>query len=82
MGRLSPGADRRRRWLRLQPSTEDFRDLCAHTGASVATVAEVVCVTERTVRYWLAGKRRVPYAAFRLVRLLFRRELPDDAWQG
>ena len=39
-------------------------------------------MTSRTVRNWISGRVSVPYAAYRLVRILGRWELPDPAWAG
>lgn len=39
-------------------------------------------VTERTVRNWEAGRVAVPYAAFKLLRVLRGGELPGRAWKG
>lgn len=39
-----------------------------------------VCV--RTVRNWESRRRRVPYAAYRLLRILRNGELSGDAWNG
>lgn len=34
------------------------------------------------MRYWFAGKTAVPYASYRLLRILALYELPGDAWAG
>lgn len=46
---------------------------------------EVACllhVTPRTVALWETGKSRIPYAAFKLLRVLVALELPGEAWKG
>jgi hypothetical protein len=41
-------------------------------------------VTPRTVSFWEAGRTRIPYAAFRLLRVMLGGELPGPAreWEG
>lgn len=49
------------------------------------TREEVACllhVTARTVALWETGKSRIPYAAFKLLRVLVAFDLPGDAWKG
>lgn len=44
-------------------------------------MAHSLQVTERTVYAWFSGKTAVPYAAYRLLRILNRFELPGwDGW--
>ena len=59
-----------------------FRVMCADAGLPLDAVAQALHVTPRTVRYWFSGKTSVPYAAYRLIRILGRFELPDPAWKG
>lgn len=51
-------------------------------GLNVEAVGKLLHVTPRTVRYWFAGKTAVPYASYRLLRILASYELPGDAWAG
>ncbi|MFN3842515.1 MAG: VC1465 family Xer recombination activation factor [Rehaibacterium terrae] len=44
--------------------------------------ARLLRVCPRTVRNWEAGRTRIPYAAFKPMRLLRGFELPGDAWRG
>lgn len=39
-------------------------------------------VSERTLHNWEAGRVRIPYAAYKLIRILRGYELPGDAWKG
>lgn len=39
-------------------------------------------VTPRTIRYWVSGRVTVPYAAFRLLRVMRLFELPMSGWEG
>lgn len=44
--------------------------------------AQFLHVSSRTVHNWEAGKHDIPYATYKLLRLLNRMELPGQAWQG
>ncbi len=59
-----------------------FRVLCADAGLSIDAVAQTLHVTPRTVRYWFSGKTAVPYAAYKLVRVLRWFELPGKGFEG
>lgn len=59
-----------------------FRYMFSSLGWAVADVAKFLQVSTRTVQLWCAGKVRVPYAAYKLLRLQLRYELPGDAWNG
>lgn len=56
--------------------------MCADAGMTVDQTAKALHVTTRTVRYWISGRVAIPYAAYRLMRILGRYELPDSAWSG
>lgn len=51
-------------------------------GLTPESAARMLHVTPRTVRYWISGKVLVPYAAYRLLRILRGAELPSDSWDG
>lgn len=59
-----------------------FKVLCADAGLSLEEAAKLLHVTPRTIRYWFSGKVSVPYAAYKLVRVLRWFELPGAAWAG
>jgi DNA-binding transcriptional regulator YiaG len=59
-----------------------FRVLCADSGLSIDEAAKLLHVTPRTVRYWFSGQSAVPYAAYRLVRVLRWWELPQKGFEG
>ena len=59
-----------------------FKVMCADAGLSIDQAAKALHVTTRTVRNWISGRVGIPYAAYRLVRILGRWELPDPAWAG
>ncbi|MBU6503469.1 MAG: phage protein [Burkholderiales bacterium] len=45
-------------------------------------MAKLLHVTPRTLHNWIAGRHDIPYAAFKLLRVLLRYELPGDDWHG
>lgn len=51
-------------------------------GWSRADCAEFLHLTERCLRNWEAGRRPVPFAAYKLLRLHLGYELPGSAWRG
>lgn len=59
-----------------------FRVLCADAGLSIEATAQLLHVTPRTVRYWFSGRVTVPYAAYKLVRVMRLFELPCAGWDG
>jgi len=74
---------------RVRPSRHErllhgarFKVMCADAGLSIEQTAKVLHVTRRTVQLWISGRVRIPYAAYRLVRILGRYELPDPGWAG
>lgn len=54
----------------------------ASLGFTVDDVANFLQVSPRTVQLWVSGRVRIPYAAYKLLRLQLRYELPGDAWSG
>lgn len=59
-----------------------FKAMYASLGLSVDDAANFLQVTPRTVQLWISGRVRVPYAAYKLMRLQLRYELPGSAWDG
>lgn len=75
-------AGRHRKRPRIRRITpEQFRETREFTGKSREDVAEFLGVSLRTVGHWETGKARVPYAAFRLLRVALRGDMLDPAWQ-
>lgn len=56
--------------------------MLADLGLTPDTAAQALHVTPRTVRHWISGKTLVPYAAYRLLRILAGAELPSSGWDG
>lgn len=59
-----------------------FKAMFSSLGLSVVDVANFLQVTPRTVQLWVSGRVRIPFAAFKLMRLQLRYELPGKAWEG
>ncbi len=51
-------------------------------GWSIAEAAKYFQVTERTWHNWESGAHRIPFAVYKLCRVLARIELPGDSWAG
>ena len=59
-----------------------LRTARCNMGWSVADAAKYFQVTERTWHNWESGVHRIPFAVYKLCRVLARLELPGDAWAG
>lgn len=51
-------------------------------GLTTKAAAEMLDINERTIRNWEKGKSRIPYAAFRLMRVMAGYEFIDKRWDG
>ncbi|MDI1246495.1 MAG: VC1465 family Xer recombination activation factor [Rhodoferax sp.] len=51
-------------------------------GWSVEDAGKYFQVTDRTWHNWENGSHRIPYAVYKLARILARLELPSEAWAG
>ena len=60
----------------------DFQDLHKLSGLSRAEVAKALDVTARTVQNWETGGARIPWMAYRMLRILRGYALPGHAWEG
>ena len=59
-----------------------FVTMYRSAGLDRPAVAKLLRVSERTLHNWEAGIHDIPHAAYRLVRIQTRFELPDPAWRG
>jgi DNA-binding transcriptional regulator YiaG len=59
-----------------------FKSMYRNLGLDLPGCAQLLHVTERTLHNWLSGRHDIPYAAYRLLRLLNRMELPGESWSG
>ena len=56
--------------------------MCRQLGYTRAAAAKALQVSERTLHNWVSGKTAVPYAAYKLLRVLCFHEIPFKTWQG
>lgn len=68
----------RRRWI----DPQDFRDLRRMLLLTRREAAAVLDVTPRTVQNWETGGARIPWMAYRLLRLQRGCALPGSEWEG
>lgn len=54
----------------------------ARLGWSLSEAGKFFQVTERTWHNWETGSHRIPFAVYKLARVLARFELPSPAWAG
>lgn len=59
-----------------------FRAMLAELGLPHPDAAQLLHVSLRTLQNWLSGRHEVPYAAYKLLRLMRYIELPGEAWAG
>lgn len=59
-----------------------FKAMYQSLGLDLPGCAQLLHVSERTLHNWACGKHDIPYATYRLLRLLNRMELPGQTWQG
>jgi DNA-binding XRE family transcriptional regulator len=67
-----------RRWI----SPLDFADLRKEAGMTRKEAAKALDVTPRTVQNWEMGGARIPWMAYRMLRILRGYALPGVAWEG
>lgn len=72
----------RRRWRAWKIDPRDFFDARRHALLSVDQVADLLHVHPKTVSKWERGLHRIPYPAYKLLRVLRRYELPEACWNG
>jgi DNA-binding XRE family transcriptional regulator len=68
----------RRKWIEPQ----DFRGLRRASGLTRRQAAEALNVTERTIQNWENGGARIPWMAFKLLRVIRGHALPGYQWEG
>ena len=69
---------KRTRWI----DPQDFRDLRRQSGLSRDEAAEALDVTRRTIQNWETGGARIPWMAYRMLRILRGFALPSAHWEG
>jgi len=66
------------RWINPQ----DFADLRKQASMTRKEAAQALDVTARTIQNWETGGARIPWMAYRMLRILRGYALPGVAWQG
>ena len=66
------------RWIEPQ----DFLDLRRQASLTRIEAAKALDVTARTIQNWETGGARIPWMAYRMLRILRGYALPGVAWQG
>jgi DNA-binding XRE family transcriptional regulator len=69
---------RTRRWIEPQ----DFRDMRLRSDLNRKQAADLLDVTPRTIQNWETGGARIPWVAYRMLRILTGYALPGKAWEG
>lgn len=67
-----------RRWI----DPQDFLDLRRRADLKRYQAAELLDVTTRTIQNWETGGARIPWMAYRMLRILTGFALPGKAWEG
>jgi len=67
-----------RRWI----DPEAFRDVRRFSDLTRKQAADLLDVTVRTVQNWETGGARIPWLAYRMLRILTGYALPGKAWEG
>jgi DNA-binding XRE family transcriptional regulator len=67
-----------RRWI----DPHDFADLRKQSGLTRVQAAEALDVTRRTIQNWETGGARIPWMAYRMLRILRGYALPGVSWEG
>ncbi|WP_435626755.1 VC1465 family Xer recombination activation factor [Candidatus Ferrigenium straubiae] len=61
---------------------QDFRDLRKQSGLTRREAAVALDVTPRTIQNWENGGARIPWMAYRMLRILRGYALPRKEWEG
>ena len=69
---------KRPRYVRITP--EQFKEAREFTGKDRDDVAALLGVSLRTVGNWETGAARVPYSAYKLLRLFLRGDILEPGW--
>lgn len=72
----------RRKTSRRYIEPQDFADLRKQAGMTRREAAQALDVTPRTVQNWETGGARIPWLAYRMLRILRGFGLPGGAWDG
>jgi DNA-binding XRE family transcriptional regulator len=67
-----------RRWIEPQ----NFLDMRKRADLTRKQAADLLDVTARTIQNWETGGARIPWMAYRMLRILTGYALPGKAWEG
>lgn len=67
---------------RIWVDPQDFKDLRRQSGLTRKQTAEALDVTGRTIQNWETGGARIPWMAYRMLRILRGYALPGKDWEG
>lgn len=83
---LTKAVTRKKRRYKRKPykpiDRDQFRDLRLINRLTIDQTAKLLQVTGRTVTLWECGASRIPYSAFKLLRVLANGELLPEPWKG
>ena len=68
----------RHKWI----DPQDFSDLRRFSGLTREQAADMLNVTRRTIQNWEIGGARIPWMAYKLLRILRGYSLPGSDWEG
>lgn len=72
----------RRKALRRWIEPLDFLDVRRRADLTRKQAADVLDVTVRTIQNWETGGARIPWLAYRMLRILTGYAMPGKAWEG
>ncbi|MDZ4099841.1 MAG: VC1465 family Xer recombination activation factor [Methylophilaceae bacterium] len=73
---------RKAKKLRRYIAPDDFYVARRRAGLTVSAAADMLDLNPRTIRNWESGKSRIPYSAFRLMRMTAGYALLGKQWEG
>ena len=80
--KLNPPGKARKTAKTVAVTASRFRDFRWTANLSVADAAKLLRVSERTIHNWEAGRVRIPYAAYKLLRIVRGGQFAHPAWRG
>lgn len=76
------GRKRKKKRLFNPVYPDDFKRVRLMNNLSIDGTAKMLHVTSRTVANWECGSTRIPYSAYKLLRLKANGEMLHNAWEG
>jgi len=61
---------------------QDFRNMRRRADLNRKLAADLLDVTVRTIQNWETGGARIPWLAYRMLRILTGYAMPGKAWEG